>query len=82
MDTLSINRPLTVLTYLLIKLLIYWYLIISYFLTCFLTYLFNYLPDRLSSVSTVSVNIFPSAKGNCFSCFSIINYIILVTVCH
>ena len=48
MDTLLINRPLTVLTYFLIKLLIYWYLIISYFLTCFLTYLFNYLPDRLS----------------------------------
>ena len=38
-ETLLINRPLTVLTYFLIKLLIYWYLIISYFLTCLLTYL-------------------------------------------
>ena len=43
----SVNKPSTyctyLITYFLIKLLIYWYLIISYFLTCLLTYLLNYL---------------------------------------
>lgn len=92
MDTLLINRPLSVLTYSLTYLLTYLFTgtLVTSFLSYLLVYSFTYLfaeykhetSDKTDRVSCRLTYILPSAKGNCLSCFSVISYIILVTVCH